>query len=285
MNKNSKIAVIGFGEVGKQAARMFSLNHDVTVMDTAFAEGECLQYDNKSFINASREDVDKCDLGIICVPTPMYDDYSCDVSIVEEVVQWLKTPLILIKSTIEPGTTDKLVAQTSKTIVFSPEYSGVGNYWSSYGFQKKIEDCPFVILGGKDEHCRKVLELLVPILGPEKNYECMPALEAELVKYFENCYFGMKVTFANEMHEICDHLGANYWTVRKGWALDPRINKMHTVVFPQSRGFSGKCLPKDIYALVKASQKAGYEPQFFKEILRSNNRIRAKHKQSLDYKI
>jgi UDPglucose 6-dehydrogenase len=264
---------------------MFSLGYQVVVRDNSVAQGEQLESDNNSFVNASKEEINKCDLGVICVPTPMGIDYSCDTSVVEEVVEWLETPQILIKSTIAPGTTDKLSSRTNKNIVFSPEYSGVGSYWSSYSFQKRMEDCPFVILGGKKENCQRVLELFVPILGPEKIYECMPALEAELVKYFENCYFGMKVTFANEMYEICSQLKADYWTVRNGWALDPRIDKMHTVVFPEARGFSGKCFPKDIYALIKASQKAGYEPEFFKEILRSNNRIRSKSGQKIEYQI
>jgi nucleotide sugar dehydrogenase len=271
------IGIIGSeGYVGKAFCKMVENHYHIVKYDPALG--------NKS---ASKEEINRCHLGVVCVPTPMNDDYSCDTSIVEETIDWLDTEVILIKSTIEPGTTDRLKKKTGKRIVFSPEYIGEGKYKvsSRMDFQTDMTTCPFLILGGDKEDCEYILSMLVPILGPEKIYECIAPLEAELIKYFENTYFGVKITFAQEMYEICKRFGVNYWNVRRGWALDPRVDVMHTAVFPNARGFSGKCLPKDIYALIKASQKKGYEPEFFKETLRSNNRIREEAGFDPDYEI
>ena len=90
----------------------------------------------------------------------------------------------------------------------------------------------------------------------------------------ENIYFATKVTFANEMRKVCEAFGADYWMVREGWALDPRVDPMHTAVFPQNPGFGGKCLPKDLNALISAAREVGYEAEFFQEVWRSNKRFR-----------
>lgn len=85
----------------------------------------------------------------------------------------------------------------------------------------------------------------------------------------------MKVTFANEMYEICRALGVDYWKAREGWALDGRVEKMHSAVFKDARGYSGKCLPKDIQALIVSARAAGYEAELLEEIVRSNKKFRA----------
>jgi nucleotide sugar dehydrogenase len=281
-NNKKSIVVIGYGYVGKAIVDMFKDHYRVVVYDTRKIEEHEYPHDIKTkdiiFVE-DLEHVHKADLAVICVPTPMKEDYPdefkpCDVSLVEDIVKKLETPVILIKSTIEPGTTDRLKKETGKRIVFSPEYSGENKYWSSHKFHKDIKECPFVILGGEPEDRRHVLDLIVPILGPQKTYFQVSAKEAEVIKYMENTYFGVKVIFANEMKNICDALGVDYYAVRTGWALDPRVDSMHTMVFPDSKGFGGKCLPKDINAIIKASQKAGYEPLFLKEIINSNKRFR-----------
>jgi len=284
--KIKKIAVIGYGYVGKAVVNMFKDHYLVVAKDIdkefIFDENE-----GQIAVSSTEEDysrINDADLGIVCVPTPMLEEgpdnfKSCDVSYVETVVKRLETPVILIKSTVEPGTTDRLRRETGKRIVFSPEYAGEGKYWSPYKFDTNMKECPFVIMGGPKEDTSYILDLLVPILGPKKFYYQVKAKEAEVIKYMENTYFGMKVVFSNEMRNICDALGVDYYTVRTGWALDPRVDPMHTIVFPGAPGFGGKCLPKDINGIIRASQKAGYEPEFLKEVIRSNNRIRSNNPQ------
>jgi len=278
-----KIAVIGYGYVGRGTVNLFKEHYLVVAKDM---DKDFIFDENEGQITLpSAEDdysrINDADLAVICVPTPMLEQdgdsfKGCDISYVETVVKRLETPVILIKSTVEPGTTDRLRRETGKRIVFSPEYSGEGKYWSPYKFDKDMKECPFVILGGPREDSAYVLDLLVPVLGPKKFYYQVKAKEAEVIKYMENTYFGMKVVFSNEMKNICDALGVDYYTVRTGWSLDPRVDPMHTMVFPGSPGFSGKCLPKDIHGIIKASQKAGYEPEFLKEVIKSNERIKSR---------
>lgn len=280
---SKKIGIVGLGYVGSAFKKMVESHYEVIEYDPP-------KLGDKS---ATKEEINVCDLAVVCVFTPTNPDGSCDTSIVEETVDWLETPVILIKSTIAPGTVDKLrekyqedvkdvvskeyVAGVSyKRIVFSPEYVGEGKYYVTprMDFQTDMKKTPFVILGGYETDCDYILDLLVPVLGPEKRYYKCSALEAEIIKYMENTYFGVKITFANEMYGICQAFGADWYKVWQGWSLDPRVDVMHTAVFPDARGFGGKCLPKDLNALVAASLKVGYRPEFLIEMLKSNARFR-----------
>lgn len=281
------IGIVGFGYVGKAFAKQFDDQvgryNDIKIYDPFLKRAEIqptlpenqqfYEFDTTGYIA-----INSCDVGVVCVPTPStFEDGSCDTSIVEEVVSWLDTPVILIKSTIKPGTIDKLKEKyPNKKIVFSPEYVGEGRYFVTprMDFQTDMKKCPFFIAGGEPDAVAMVFDALVPLLGPEKTYYQCSGLEAELIKYMENTYFGVKITFAQEMYEIVKAHGADWYKVWQGWALDPRVDIMHTAVFPDARGFSGKCLPKDLNALVKSSIDHGYNPKFLIEMLKSNSRFR-----------
>jgi nucleotide sugar dehydrogenase len=255
-----KIAIIGYkGYVGSAMVGLFKDHYGLVKHDKD--DG------NKNEVNA-------CDLGVVCVPTPMNDDGSCDTSIVEEILGWLDTPVIWLRSTVPPGTSDYLAQKYDKRIVFSPEYIGEGKYWQPYKFNKDEKEASWFVLGGHTEDTIYLLDLLVPITGPTKRYIKMSRIEAELVKYMENIYFATKVTFANEMRRICEAFGVDYWTVRDGWAADPRVDPMHTACFKERPGFDGKCLPKDLNALIMASIAVGYRPEFFEDIWKANKRFR-----------
>lgn len=273
------IGIVGYGYVGRAFARMFddqAGRYEVQIHDP-YVKWDQEKLPSHQHGNATREAINKCDMAVVCVPTPSTDDGGCDTSIVESCVDWLETPVILIKSTIKPGTTDQLVEKYKgeKLVVFSPEYVGEGKYHVTprMDFQTNMKACPFVILGGTDEASNKVLDLLIPLLGPEKDYFKCTAKEAEVIKYMENTYFAVKITFAQEMYDICKAMGVDWHRVRSGWGKDPRVDVMHTAVFPDARGFSGKCLPKDTNALVKSSIEAGYSPSFLIEMLKSNHRF------------
>lgn len=259
-----KIAIIGYGFVGQSFERMIQGHYQTLI------------YDPKKECSVDKDQINQCDLAVIAVPTPSLEDGGCDTSLVEESVNWLRTPVILIKSTVIPGTTDRLREKTKKRIVFSPEYIGEGKYQVSQrlSFQNDMSLTPFLILGGSEADCNYVLDLLVPVLGPEKTYYKTKALEAELIKYMTNAYFCVKLTFMNEMYEISKKLGADWYSVWQGFVLDPRVELMHTAIFPKSRGFSGKCLPKDIKALVKLSSNEGYQPEFLIQTIMSNSKFK-----------
>ena len=206
-----KIAVVGYGYVGKAMAEMIRSRYDLLVYDPQFGAKD--NFGNVSFVGEIA-DLKECVLGIICVPTPGREDGSCDVSQVEESVRKLEAPVILVKSTISPGTTDRLKKETGKRIVFSPEYVGESKYYNPY-FNSDMRAVPFLITGGVKEDCNYIIDLLLPILGPTKRYYKTGALEAEVVKYMENAFFSTKITFVNEMYEICRALGAD-WNERPG---------------------------------------------------------------------
>ena len=106
-------------------------------------------------------------------------------------------------------------------------------------------------------------------------YSITSAKEAELTKYMENSFFATKITFCNEFYQIAKKLGVDYKRLRENWLLDPRINKNHTLVFDDDLGWSGKCFPKDLNAIIKASEKVGYEPIMLKAVLKSNEKTRS----------
>lgn len=272
--KPNIIGVVGYGYVGKAMVEFFRTHYQVFIYDPEYVM-QCPALDNAYFV----ESIEKlnsmnCDVTAVCVPTPMGEDGSCDTHLVEETVKNIDARVILIKSTIPPGTTDRLIKETGKRIVFSPEFAGESKYWSPYKFDKDMKEMPYVILGGESGDTAKVVDIFIKILGPKKNYWQTEAKVAEMVKYMENVFFATKVTFVNEMFEICEAVGVDYRKVRELWIQDPRVEPMHTAVFVDARGYGGKCFPKDVSALVSFSEKAGYKPELISEVMKSNVRFR-----------
>ena len=255
-----KTAIIGYGYVGKSVKSLFP---------------ESLVFDpNQKDISSSQEEINACDAAFVCVPTNMLPDGSCDTSIVEESVAWLKTSLIIIRSTVKPGTTNGLIKKyPEKNIIFQPEFIGetVAHPMNN---QKETN---FVIFGGSTVNCSKALDLYKQAYNASVKTYFLPALEAELVKYFVNTSIAAKVTLVNEFYNICEALGASYDLVREGFLMDPRQSRYFSFIYPSKRGFEGKCIPKDVNALAKASEAAGYLPEFITDILKSNQRF---HKQN-----
>lgn len=255
----NKVAIIGgTGYVGKAYAKLFP---------NAYLYSRSV---------GTREDVNTCDLAIVCVPTPMREDGSCDTSIVEDTVAWLKTPLILIKSTIPPGTTKELKKKYRKRICHSPEYVGEGGYYIpfwQYPHPTEPQHHSFMIIGGSPRDREEILDMFYPVLGATKTYYQVDETTSELIKYMENSAIAAKVILCNEFYELAKTFGVSYSQVREGFVLDERQGKMFTAVYKNRRGFDGKCLPKDVNAIVIAAKKAGYYPEFLEQILRSNKRF------------
>lgn len=257
-----KIAIVGYGVVGQGVKKLIESNFDGVIYDP-----------QKGF--PSKELVNKCDLAIVCVPTPSNEEGSCDISIVEETVAWLETPLILIKSTIPPGTTHYLREKYGKKVNFSPEYMGESSYFTpywKYPDPNRAETHTFVIVGG--DEADQILNVFMKVMSVDTKYMAVSAEEAELTKYMENCFFATKVTFCNEFAKIAEIFGVKYKKLRELWLLDSRINPNHTLVFEDKPGFGGKCLPKDLSAIIRASENAGYEPKLLKSVAVVNESIK-----------
>ena len=257
----AKIAVIGMGHVGSSMCRIFRDHAELVTYDSA--QGE----------SYPAGDLASCEFAIVAVDTPANADGSCNTDNVLSAVARLPIGRILLKSTVPPGTTDWLMKQTGKQICFSPEYFGESAYYEPF-WPAGPEGVPFVVLGGPVSFRGYLIDRMLPALGPSKVYFQCTALEAEIIKYMENAYLATKVAFVNEFYNICRRYNADWHTVREGWLLDPRISSSHTAVFAASPGFSGKCLPKDLRAIISASAKAGYSPGLLLQVLESNRQFR-----------
>lgn len=266
MKSKRTIGIVGSnGYVGRAMFAFFDQHYTVVGYD---------KIAHQSIAMDVQSAVAKTDVGIVCVPTPIAPDGSCDTSVVEEVVGWMESPLIIVKSTVEPGTTDRLKAKTGKRIVFAPEYAGESGYWSPYKFHTDVKETPFFVFGGSQADTKAAVDLYMPVTGPVKTYRQTTALAAEMAKYMENCFYATKITFCYEMACLCESQGVDYNELRELWLLDPRINPMHTSVFAENdRPYAGRCLPKDISALVRYAERTGYEPKLLKEVMASNERI------------
>lgn len=231
-----KVAIVGNGWVGKAYGKMFP---------------EAVVYDEPQGVG-TREEVNLCDLALVAVPTNPTETGELDMSIVEDVVSWIDTPLILIKSALQPGTVDKLVADTGKNIAVSVEMVGEGKYFVPYWKYPDAEDPTkhsFLIVGGEPEVARRCADFLWRKMSPDVDIHILTAIEAEVVKLMENTWGAQKVTFANVMYDICEDLGADYTQVLQAWGADGRTEKMHMRVLPHKRGWVSKCYDKDIPAL------------------------------------
>lgn len=279
MIKN-QVAIIGFGFVGKGMQKIFP---DAYVYDRenglkTLGENGTKWEDGITWAN--REAINRdCGLAIVCVPTPMKfsgDEFpAADTSIVEEVVGWLEAPYILLKSTVPPSTTERLRKETGKKILFSPEFIGEGKYqvtpWR-YPDPTNPLTHEFVVIGGPEKERDDVCQYFVNRLGWEKTYYLISSTEAELVKYAINTWLSMQVIWSNEFASLCKKLGASWNRVREGWAMDNRTSKSHTAVF-DDEGFSQKCLPKDINALIARADEVGIDLSVLKAVTRKNNKI------------
>jgi UDPglucose 6-dehydrogenase len=252
-----RVAIIGQGYVGTAFKELIKSHYETVTYDPAFDS----RYPEK--------EISACELAVVCVPTPMSKNGECDTSIVEQAISRLTNEHILIKSTVAPGTTDRLQKKTGKPICFSPEYIGESTYYNPV--YPSMKETPFLIIGGPKDERAYMFDVFTPILGPYTRYFGCEAVEAELIKYMENSFFATKVTFVNEFYEIAKRFNADWHAVREGWQLDERIGRGSSAVFVGKRGFSGKCLPKDVNAIVWASENHGYSPKVLKAVLKSND--------------
>lgn len=252
------VAVVGYGAVGKYLHQLFP---EAVIYDEPLGKGD-------------RNDVNRCEFAFIAVPTNRLPDGSGDTSIVESTVSWLKSDVIIIRSTVPVGTTERLQRETGKRIVFQPEYGPGETPDHHYNDPRRIN---WVILGGERRDTIAVADLYKQVFSAELLIHQTDTRTAELTKYMENCFLALKVTFCNEFYDLANHFGVDYNELRELWLLDPRIGRSHTFVMPDERGFGGKCLPKDVSAIVRSACAAGYAPNLMLAMLEANARFRSEN--------
>lgn len=262
------VAIIGYGVVGKAYQKMFpdaviydepQLKFEGTDPDKGrwqLTAEEDSSAEQGKLIKVAREEVNSCDLALVCVPTDLKDG-ELDMSIVEEVVGWIETPLILIKSALQPGTVDRLVKKTGKKIAVSVEFIGEGTYhipdWK-YPDSRNPKKHQLLIVGGETETAEKCAEILWDRMSPDVRIHLVTALEAEITKMAENTYGALKVTWANILKEVCDAYGASFIRVHQAWSEDGRVDPMHTRAVSRKRGWKSKCYDKDAAAFAEIAK-------------------------------
>lgn len=261
------IGIIGFGVVGKAIQHGFSEVADFRI------------YDKNPLIseNSLKDTVTDSDFIFICVPTPMdRETGKCDTSIVEEVIYScipyarFKKKIIIIKSTIPPGTTKKLIQELRELrIVFNPEF-----------LTERLAKLDFIntsriILGGKLMDVELVEELYRLRFPHTPIYKTTPTT-AEMVKYTCNTFFCTKLSFFNEIYDICKETGVDYDEMIEMVLLDGRIGNSHYSIpgHDGNRGFGGLCFPKDINALIAKAKGLDIDPIVMEAVWEKNLRIR-----------
>ena len=269
------IGIIGNGFVGKAVKESFKNHFEVFVFDTD---------KRKANVETLNELISKCKMIFLCLPTPMNSDRSCHLNIVEDTLQkiddWcdemdfygLEQRTIVIKSTIPPGTTEKWNQQYKKIdVAFNPEFLTEANSIDDFKNQNRIIIGSTRKVGAKIKSIYSKVFPKVPIIKTSSTI-------AEMIKYFTNCFLAMKVSYANEMYQICEKLDIDYDKVVEYAVRDERIGISHlNVPGPDGDfGFGGHCFPKDLNALIHLADKKGLglEIDVLKATLETNNKVR-----------
>lgn len=279
-----KIAIVGYGVVGNAYHKVFP---DAIVYDpykNMFGDRVYSEHNLKVEVAPDRIDeleelgkkrVNECDVAIVAVFTPHKEDGTLDISIVEEVIDWIECPLIIIKSALHPGTTDYLVEKTGKRIAVSVEYIGEGNYpvhfWK-YPHQQDPRMHQMLVVGGADDIAEEAAQVMWRYLSPDIKIHKVSALEAEIVKLVENSYGALKVTFANAFLSLAEKSGTSFVRMHQAWNADPRTDSMHIRAVSFEKGWKSKCWDKDVPALASYARSVGaYDlSELFETVLKLN---------------
>ncbi len=268
-----KIGVIGQGFVGSAIREGLNSYYEVLTYDL-----------DSSKCNSTHEKVcSDSNIIFVCLPTPMRKNGECDTRILENAIKEIentckslyvpKNPVIVIKSTVPPGTTRRINKKSSLEICFSPEFLTEANSFEDFKNQTRI------IIGGNDSSGPKVIKSMFRKPFPKIPIVITKSDTAEMVKYFINCFLASKVTFANQMYEICEASNIDYDKVCEYALYDKRIGRSHLAVpGPDGdRGFGGHCFPKDLSAMIKFAEDCNVtfeKSDFLRSVEKSNSAYR-----------
>jgi len=256
----AKIGIIGFGVVGKAVAHGFVSCHEVRIYD---------KYKDK--YDTLEDTVNFSDYIFVTVPTPTSSEGEQDLSYLDNAIGNItrvanSRKVIVIKSTVLPGTTQKYASRYSEhDFVVNPEFLTEANS------VKDFEESYRVILGGGGgvNEVAEIYEERFPGIKVFKTNLC----GAELFKYISNCFLAVKVSFLNEIYALAQENGIAYNEIRDMFLSDKRIGQSHVnVPGPDGQfGYGGSCFPKDIKAFIKWG-----DSEICKAAEKVNNRVRGK---------
>jgi len=271
-----KVGIIGVGFVGTAVS---------TGLETVLGEDvEIREHDKFKDTESLESVVENSEIIFICLPTPMNEDGSCDTSIVEDGVRNVvacanKKKTIVLKSTVLPGTTQKLAdLYPNHVLVFNPEFLTERNFINDFVNQDRI------VLGfayGKGGATSvRLIDLYHQFIkkqpGAKGILKTCPSGVAEMLKYVSNCFLATKVAVFNEFKEICDAEKIDYDLLLDLLKEDSRIGKTHMEVpGPDGKcGFGGSCFPKDLNALIAFARVRGIEPIVLDSVWSKNLLVR-----------
>lgn len=254
-----KIGIVGLGAVGTANKEGFEyLGHEIAVHDIK--------------LQTTIMDVYYSEIIFVCVPTPQADDGSCDTSIIESVIEELAEKyykgIVAIRSTVVPGFTQRMIdTYKNLTICFVPEF--LRERCAADDF---IHNHKLLAIGTHDIW---VYRKLVKAHGnlPENVVHLTPS-EAEVLKYYNNVYAALRVTFSNVMYEICEKLDCDYTTIKDAYIKTGKAIDMYLDVNPNLRGYGGMCLPKDTQAIAALLKELNLDYDLIQSIHTDNNKFK-----------
>lgn len=296
-----KIAVVGTGYVGLVTGTCFSdMGNDVWCVDVDAAKIERLKqgiipiYEpglenlvlnnykigHLRFTTDINEALEKATVCFIAVGTPMGEDGSADLHYVLEVAKSIGKGMkhhmyVVDKSTVPVGTAAKVReaiqaeldlrnSDLTFDVISNPEFLKEGT---------AVGDCmrpDRVVIGADNEEAVEVMcQLYTPYVRNTENFIIMDIASAEMTKYTANAMLATKISFMNEISNICEKVGADVNKVRRGIGSDQRIG--YSFIYAGC-GYGGSCFPKDVQALVRTSHQFGYEPQMLEAVEAVNKR-------------
>jgi UDPglucose 6-dehydrogenase len=260
------IGIVGQGFVGNAVNAGMSRGFPIKTYDVI---------PEKSNVSSLEELCQTSDVVFVCLPTPMKKSGECDLSIVDGVLNQINSfgskKMVILKSTVPPGSCDRLQEKYDNIdLMFNPEFLTEANAVNDFINQDRI------IVGGRNK------ESLLQVRDMFKRmFDSVPIMitdckSAEMVKYITNCFLSVKVTFANQIYDLCKSSDVNYSDAIKLATLDKRLGYSHWMVpGPDGdRGYGGHCFPKDMSAFLYFGEQNGVNLSLIRESISYNDNIR-----------
>ena len=288
-----KICVIGTGYVGLVGAAIFSdWENEVIGVDIdaekieRIKKGEMPIYEpglseivlkniaenRLSFTTSLSEGVRNSDVVFICVGTPQSETGDADLSAVWKVAADIGKCLdgykvVVLKSTVPVGTNDKVKQVIKENLIYSIDFDIVSNpEFLREGYSVEDMQSPDrTVIGSDSEKAFSIIRELYDHLG-KPILEC-DLRSSEMIKYASNAFLASKISFINEMAQICERSGADVSVVAKGMGLDNRIGPKF---LNAGIGYGGSCFPKDVAALYKTSSDQAYDFRLLRGVMEVN---------------
>ena len=267
-----KVGIIGSGIVGGSTGKALSKKHEIIYYD----KFKLPQNDPSYMQRIARE----AEITFTCVPTPMKSNGQMDYSAIYDSLDYLldeinnagRNPrelISVIRSTAVSGTTEMLSQKYPFKFAFNPEFLREKHA------EEDMNNLDRVIIGANDmETALKIVEMYKEVF-PNADYQIFDIKTAEMIKYAANVMLASQIAIANEIYRICRALGIEYNSVERAILHDSRIGKNIDVPGHDGKlGFGGKCLPKDLNALIYMAREHGVIPHLLEEVWRTNLEFR-----------